>query len=95
MVLQHHENVDGSGYPCGLKGRDISIGAKVIRVADVYSSLTVDRVYRSRFNEKETIEIMLEEIKYYDFEVFSKFLLVKKKNFINYVYGKEVSDKIY
>lgn len=95
MVLQHHENIDGTGYPYGLEGGDISTGAKIIRVADVYSSLTVDRVYRSRFNEKETIEIMLDEIKYYDFEVFSKFLLVKKKKFINYVYSKKVTDKIY
>lgn len=95
MVLQHHENVDGSGYPYGLEGRNIKTGAKIIRVADVYSSLTVDRVYRSRFNEKETVEIMLDEIKYYDFEVFSKFLLVKKKKFVNYVYGKEMTDKIY
>ncbi|MDD4805025.1 MAG: HD domain-containing protein [Candidatus Pacebacteria bacterium] len=95
MVLQHHENIDGSGYPYGLERGGISVGAKIIRVADVYSSLTVDRVYRRRFSEKETIEIMLGEIMYYDFEVFSKFLLVKKKKFVNYVYGKEMTDKIY
>ncbi len=46
MALQHHERIDGSGYPFGLKGDAISIAAQMTAVADVYDALTADRCYR-------------------------------------------------
>jgi HD-GYP domain-containing protein (c-di-GMP phosphodiesterase class II) len=46
MALQHHERIDGSGYPFGLKGTDIGIAAQMTAVADVYDALTADRCYR-------------------------------------------------
>jgi putative nucleotidyltransferase with HDIG domain len=46
MVLQHHEQPDGGGYPLGLQLGQISLGAKIIAVADSYDALTQDRPYR-------------------------------------------------
>ncbi|MDP4180802.1 MAG: HD-GYP domain-containing protein [Bacillota bacterium] len=45
-VLMHHEKEDGSGYPNGVKGKDINLFAKIISVADLYSIITLDRVYK-------------------------------------------------
>ncbi len=47
MVLQHHERVDGSGYPGGLRGDDIALGARIIAVADVIEAMSAQRPYRA------------------------------------------------
>jgi len=47
-VLLHHEREDGSGYPFGIKGDQISLYAKIISIADVFDAITSDRVYRKR-----------------------------------------------
>jgi response regulator RpfG family c-di-GMP phosphodiesterase len=47
IVLTHHERWDGSGYPCGLKGTDIPIGARIFAVADTVDAMTSDRPYRA------------------------------------------------
>ena len=49
-ILQHHERLDGSGYPQGLKGDEICIEAKIIAVVDTYDAMTSDRVYRKGGN---------------------------------------------
>lgn len=46
LILHHHEAYDGSGYPHGLAGEDIPLGARVIAVADAFDSMTTDRPYR-------------------------------------------------
>jgi HD-GYP domain-containing protein (c-di-GMP phosphodiesterase class II) len=46
MVRWHHERVDGTGYPDGLRGDQIPLGAQVIAIADVYDALTTARSYR-------------------------------------------------
>jgi HD-GYP domain-containing protein (c-di-GMP phosphodiesterase class II)/CheY-like chemotaxis protein len=46
MISQHHEHYDGNGYPMGLKGREISVGARIINVVDAYYAMTTDRPYR-------------------------------------------------
>lgn len=48
LVLHHQESFDGSGYPDGLAGARVPVGARVIRVADVFDALTSDRPYRPR-----------------------------------------------
>ena len=48
-VLQHHELFDGSGYPRGLKGEEICLGARIIQVAEMYEALTAWRPYREAF----------------------------------------------
>ena len=46
LIECHHENFDGSGYPAGLKGDDIPVGARILAVAEAYISLTSKRPYR-------------------------------------------------
>ena len=58
-ILQHHERLDGSGYPQGLKGEEICIEAKIIGVVDTYDAITSDRVYRKGRSAK----VALDEIK--------------------------------
>ena len=47
LVLHHHERYDGKGYPDGLKGEDIPMGARLLAVADTFDTMTTDRAYRS------------------------------------------------
>ncbi len=56
IVLEHHEKLDGSGYPKGLKGDDICIEAKVILVADSFDAMTSDRPYHEARSAEEAIE---------------------------------------
>ena len=72
-VLYHHENMDGSGYPENLSGEDIPLGARIIRVCDVYVALTSDRPYRKSFDRKTAVELMIEDIKDFDLKVFLAF----------------------
>jgi HD-GYP domain-containing protein (c-di-GMP phosphodiesterase class II) len=46
-VRHHHERWDGTGYPLGLAGESIPLGARIIFVADAYDAMTTDRTYRS------------------------------------------------
>ena len=58
LILYHHERWDGNGYPSGLKGREIPVGARIIAIADVYQALTSDRPYRKAFSEKKALSII-------------------------------------
>lgn len=60
LILYHHERWDGKGYPCGLKGEEIPVGARIIAIADVYQALISDRPYRKAFSEHEAIGIIKE-----------------------------------
>ena len=56
VIEQHHERIDGSGYPNGLKGEAIRIEAKIIAVIDSYDAMTSDRPYRDGMSRKEAVE---------------------------------------
>jgi len=56
MVLQHHERIDGSGYPMGLKGDKIDMGAKILAVADVLEAMTSSQPYRFSHDITKTLE---------------------------------------
>lgn len=58
IMADHHESYDGSGYPRGIKGKNIPLEARVLSVADTYEALTADRPYRKGFSKEEAIEIM-------------------------------------
>jgi len=60
IVRHHHENWDGSGYPDGIKGSDIPIGARILSVVDCYDALTSDRPYRPAMSDAQAIEILRE-----------------------------------
>lgn len=55
-VLHHHEHVDGSGYPDGLKGDEIPLGARIIAVADAFDAMTTDRPYRRGLDSAAAIQ---------------------------------------
>lgn len=56
IVLHHHERYDGAGYPQGLKGEDIAIGARIFAVADTYDAMTTDRPYRKALTDQDARE---------------------------------------
>ena len=56
IVRAHHENWDGTGYPNGLKGDEIPIGARILSVVDCYDALTSDRPYRGAMTDEEALE---------------------------------------
>ncbi len=58
IIRHHHERWDGSGYPDGLKGEEIPLGARIVAVADVYNALTTDRPYRKAYSKEEALEII-------------------------------------
>ena len=53
IIIHHHERYDGKGYPSGLKGREIPIGARILSVVDAFAAMTAHRPYRSRNLTKE------------------------------------------
>jgi diguanylate cyclase (GGDEF)-like protein len=55
LVLHHHERWDGAGYPDGLAGEEIPLGARIIFVTDAYDAMTSDRIYRPRHSEEAAL----------------------------------------
>ncbi len=60
IALHHHEAMDGSGYPNGLRGRDIPLEARIVGVADVYDALREDRPYRAGMPHDQAMKVLLE-----------------------------------
>jgi putative two-component system response regulator len=61
MVEHHHEHWDGTGYPVGLAGENIPLGARILCIADVYDALTSERSYRLPLTGPEALDIMRAE----------------------------------
>jgi putative nucleotidyltransferase with HDIG domain len=60
MVAQHHEWFDGSGYPAGLAGENISLHARILAVADCYEAIVSDRPYRKGLPKRQALEILIQ-----------------------------------
>ena len=76
IVEQHHERVDGTGYPKALPAQDIVIGAKILAVADAYDAITSDRVYRKGLSKEEALEIITKASgSVYDEKIVKAFIL--------------------
>lgn len=73
MILHHHENYDGTGYPDNLIGDNIPLGARILRVCDVFVALTSDRPYRKAFDSKTAVELLIEEVRHFDMKIFLPF----------------------
>jgi diguanylate cyclase (GGDEF)-like protein/putative nucleotidyltransferase with HDIG domain len=59
IVLQHHERVDGRGYPSGLSGNEIDLESRIIHVCDAFLAMTLDRPYRRALSQEATLEEIL------------------------------------
>ncbi len=57
-IRHHHEKMDGSGYPDGLTGKELELGARILAIADIFDALTTDRPYRDALSPKKAIEIL-------------------------------------
>lgn len=68
-AMKHHENIDGSGYPNGLKGDEIPQIARLIRVAESYVSLSSKRSYRDAMDKESAVNVLKEQPQFYDIEV--------------------------
>ncbi len=64
IIRHHHERMDGSGYPDGLKGEEIPLTARILQVVDIYDALTTERPYRKALTTREAFRILREEAKH-------------------------------
>lgn len=73
----HHEKWDGSGYPRGLKGEEIPLGARIFAIVDVWDALTNDRVYRPAWSEGDALRYICEQTgKHFDPKVVFHFMTI-------------------
>jgi response regulator RpfG family c-di-GMP phosphodiesterase len=59
IILHHHERYDGTGYPSGIKGKDIPLEARIVAIADCFDAVTSDRAYRKAYSMEEGIYLIL------------------------------------
>jgi HD-GYP domain-containing protein (c-di-GMP phosphodiesterase class II) len=59
----HHERFDGTGYPDGMKEKEIELGARIIAIADTYDAMTTERPYREPFPKDHVISVLKEQKK--------------------------------
>ncbi|MFV9510116.1 HD domain-containing phosphohydrolase [Tepidibacillus sp. LV47] len=84
VVLQHHERIDGLGYPLGLTGDEILFESKILSVADAYDAMISDRNYRKEMSQKKVLEILQNGIgKQFDENIVNTFIegLLNEKKF--------------
>ncbi len=99
IVHCHHENWDGTGYPRGVVGEAIPIGARILSVVDCFDALTSDRPYRGRMTEEAALQILRERCgRMYDPHVVATFIEVYRSIPIapgDVVAGHEVLQRIH
>jgi len=79
IVLQHHERVDGTGYPKGLRSDDIHVYARICAIADVYDALSSDRPYRKKMAPFVALKLMREEMMHhFQRDLFEQFIRLFK-----------------
>jgi putative two-component system response regulator len=61
VIRHHHEKMDGSGYPDGVRGEAIPLKARILQVADIYDALTTDRPYRGALTPEEALQTLFSE----------------------------------
>ena len=81
VLLHHHENFDGSGYPEGLEGDEIPLGARIFALIDAFVAMTSDRSYRERLTiEMASVELTDNAGTQFDPKLVSTFLEMIKEN---------------
>jgi putative two-component system response regulator len=75
ILRHHHEKLDGSGYPDGLRGDAIPITARVLQIVDVYDALTTARPYKPAFSTNDALQTMKQEVErgWWDPHIFDQF----------------------
>ena len=75
IIRHHHEKLDGSGYPDGLRGDAIPITARILQIVDVYDALTTERPYKKAFSSADALQTMKEEVAkgWWDPHIFNEF----------------------
>lgn len=73
-ILEHHEKCDGSGYPLGLKRKEICVYAQILAVVDIYDALISNRCYRKAFTPSEGIKYLCENVSALDHSIISVFV---------------------
>ena len=82
IIHYHHESYDGSGYPDGLRGEEIPLAARIVKLADVYDALTSKRPYRPAYSKDEAIAVMKQHQSHFDPTLLEIFIeMVKAKDF--------------
>ena len=80
IAESHHEKVDGTGYPHGLKGDEIPLCGRIMAVADVYDALVSQRVYKAALPHEEAVSIIAEgRGKHFDSDIVEAFLEIREK----------------
>jgi len=75
LALEHHEKWDGTGYPYGLKGEEISIEGRIVTIADVFDALTSKRPYKKAWSVEESIDLLKDEAgKHFDPQLIDLFI---------------------
>ena len=92
IIRQHHERFDGSGYPDGLQGEEISLAARIIALADSFDALTSSRIYRGAYSKEEALAILDKEAEMgkWDKHLYREFKTLLKKYNIDYLVDREV-----
>jgi putative two-component system response regulator len=77
-IRHHHERMDGSGYPDGLVGEQIPLGARILQIVDIYDALTTDRPYRKAMPQEWALAVMMSEAHrgWLDRSLVSKFIQI-------------------
>lgn len=73
-VLQHHEKINGSGYPMGVTAEKINLFAKIISIADIYDALVTERPYKKAFTPRNAVEMIMSMTEELDIKVMKSFL---------------------
>ncbi|EQB40549.1 hypothetical protein M947_01740 [Sulfurimonas hongkongensis] len=80
VILYHHERYDGSGYPNGVKGKEIPIVARIFAIVDVFDALTSKRPYKEPFSYEKSIEILRDGYNsHFDGELLNNFIEISHK----------------
>ncbi len=82
IILHHHERYDGNGYPMGLKGREIPLGARILAVVDAFTAMTANRPYRKALTKEDALKELHRNVgTQFDPEVVEVFTRVIEKRF--------------
>jgi len=85
ISASHHERLDGSGYPLGISGKQLTLYSRILQIADVFAALIEPRPYRNALNIYEAIEIIQKEVENgkLDKDVFEKLKHIIKNGFLD------------